>query len=73
MAVRLLRQASYGGGSYTACADPSQPGVASIVSYLTSINVKPNCDPGHYYLLNNYNPGYLRRRHQRLRAISAIR
>ena len=22
------------------------------------MNVKPNCDPGHYYLLNNYNPGY---------------
>src|SRR5258705_2359058 len=20
--------------------------------------VNPNCDPGHYYLLNNYNPGY---------------
>jgi phospholipase C len=49
---------SYGGGSYTQCADTTQPGVASIVSYLTSINVKPNCDPGHYYLLNNYNPGY---------------
>ncbi len=20
--------------------------------------IKPNCDAGHYYLLNNYNPGY---------------
>jgi phospholipase C len=50
--------ASYGGGSYSACADTSQPGVPPIVSYLTSINVKPNCDPGHYYILNNYNPGY---------------
>ncbi|MGA7262369.1 MAG: alkaline phosphatase family protein, partial [Stellaceae bacterium] len=50
--------ASYGGGSYSACADTSQPGVAAIVDYLTSINVKPNCDPGHYYILNNYNPGY---------------
>ena len=49
---------SYGGGSYTACADTSQPGVEAIVSYLTSVKVKPNCDPGHYYLLNNYNPGY---------------
>jgi phospholipase C len=51
-------EASYGEGSYTACADTSQPGVAAIVSYLTSLNVKPNCDSGHYYLLNNYNPGY---------------
>jgi phospholipase C len=50
--------ASFGGGSYTACADTSQPGVQSIVSYLNSVKVKPNCDHGHYYLLNNYNPGY---------------
>ena len=49
---------SYGGGSYSACADTSQPGVAVIVDYLTSVSVKPNCDPGHYYILNNYNPGY---------------
>jgi phospholipase C len=50
--------ASSGGGSYSACADTSQPGVAAIVDYLTSVSVKPNCDAGHYYLLNNYNPGY---------------
>ena len=51
---------SFGGGSYTACADISQPGVASIVSYLQSLSrrVNPNCLPGYYYLLNNYNPGY---------------
>src|SRR5579875_527479 len=48
----------YGGGSYSECSDPSQPGVGPIVTYLNSIGVKPNCDPGHYYLLNNYNPGY---------------
>jgi phospholipase C len=48
----------YGGGSYTDCADSSAPGVASILSYLNSVNVKPNCEAGHYYLLNNYNPGY---------------
>ena len=48
----------YGGGSYSNCSDASQPGVAPILSYLKSINIKPNCDPGHYYLLNNYNPGY---------------
>jgi phospholipase C len=49
---------SFGGGSYSACADTSQPGVKAITDYLTSAKVKPNCDPGHYYLLNNYNPGY---------------
>jgi len=50
----------YGGGSYTECSDPTQPGVAPILQYLSSLPrpVKPNCDPGHYYLLNNYNPGY---------------
>jgi phospholipase C len=49
----------YGGGTYTDCADSSAPGVAAIRSYLQSVNVKPNCQEGHYYLLNNYNPGYL--------------
>jgi phospholipase C len=48
----------YGGGSYSNCSDPSQPGVGPIVSYLRSINIDPRCEPGHYYLLNNYNPGY---------------
>jgi phospholipase C len=52
--------ASFGGGSYTNCSDTSQPGVAPIVTYLQSLGrpIKPNCDTGHYYLLNNYNPGY---------------
>jgi len=51
---------SYGGGSYTDCADTSQPGVAAIVNYLQSLPnpVNPNCQAGHYYILNNYNPGY---------------
>lgn len=48
----------YGGGSYSECSDTSQPGVGPVVSYLKSIGIKPNCQPGHYYLLNNYNPGY---------------
>jgi len=48
---------SYGGGTYTACADTSQPGVKAIVDYLTALEVNPNCEAGHYYLLNNYNPG----------------
>jgi phospholipase C len=50
----------YGGGSYTNCSDPTQPGVAPILNYLQSLPrpIEPKCDPGHYYLLNNYNPGY---------------
>jgi phospholipase C len=48
----------YGGGSYSNCSDPTQPGVGPIVAYLKSIHIKPNCDQSHYYLLNNYNPGY---------------
>ena len=51
---------SYGGGSYTDCSDLSQPGVAPIVKYLKSLSppIDPHCEAGHYYLLNNYNPGY---------------
>ncbi|HUL32558.1 MAG TPA: alkaline phosphatase family protein [Candidatus Eisenbacteria bacterium] len=52
--------AVYGGGSYSNCSDPSQPGVKPVLKYLASLPrpIEPNCDPGHYYLLNNYNPGY---------------
>ena len=48
------------GGSYSECTDPSHPGVKPILDYLGSLpsKVKSNCDAGHYYLLNNYNPGY---------------
>jgi len=57
-------QDGYSGGSYTDCADVTdgqlQPGVQTIESYLRSLfpQISPNCQPGHYYLLNNYNPGY---------------
>jgi phospholipase C len=49
-----------GGGSYSDCSDLSQPGVAEIVHYLQSLPrpIDPHCEKGHYYLLNNYNPGY---------------
>jgi phospholipase C len=52
--------ASFGGGSYSNCADTTQPGVQPIVSYLQSLPrpIDPRCEPNHYYLLNNYNPGY---------------
>ena len=51
---------SYGGGSYSNCADPKQPGVSAVVKYLQSLPrpIDPRCEAGHYYLLNNYNPGY---------------
>jgi phospholipase C len=49
---------AYGGGSYSECADPTQPGVSTIESYLKALHIDPRCQPGHYYLLNNYNPGY---------------
>ena len=46
----------YEGGSYVNCSDASQPGVAAIQAALKG---KPtNCDPGKYYLVNNYSPGY---------------
>jgi len=49
-----------GGGSYVNCADLGQPGVPAIVNYLESLArpVAANCEAGHYYILNNYNPGY---------------
>jgi phospholipase C len=52
--------ASYGGGTYTNCADTAQPGVSAVTTYLQSLAkpINPHCDAGHYYLLNNYNPGY---------------
>jgi len=52
--------ANYGGGSYVKCDDPKEPGVGPEVNYLNALpnKVKPNCDKGHYYLVNNYNPGY---------------
>jgi len=50
----------YAGGSYSACADMDQPGVPSVVIYLKSLArpIDQHCEPRHYYLLNNYNPGF---------------
>jgi phospholipase C len=48
------------GGSYSECADPGQPGVGAIDAYLRTLPYRAfqNCQPGRYYLLNNYNAGY---------------
>ncbi len=55
-------QSGYRSGSYVACADASQPGVAAIRNYLSSLPYKTlndgNCAPGSYYLVNNYDTGY---------------
>jgi phospholipase C len=53
-------QDGYSGGSYSNCADTSQPGVGPIRNYLSSLSYHPsaNCAANAYYLLNNYNPGY---------------
>jgi phospholipase C len=46
--------------NFVNCADTTQPGVAPIVNYLASLPYHPaaNCQAGHYYLINNSNPGY---------------
>jgi phospholipase C len=53
-------QDGYSGGTYTNCQDKTQPGVAPIDAYLKKLSYKPvqACKKNHYYLLNNYNPGY---------------
>ncbi len=53
-------QDGYSGGSYVNCSDSTQPGVAPIRQYLSSLNYhpRPRCISNAYYLVNNYNPGY---------------
>jgi acid phosphatase len=48
------------GGSYSECADAGQPGVGAVDAFLKTLPYQAlqNCQPGRYYLLNNYNPGY---------------
>jgi phospholipase C len=54
-------QDGYSGGSYSNCSDPTQPGVVAVENYLSSLStpISPRCAAGAYYLLNNYNPGYV--------------
>ena len=54
-------QDGYSGGSYSKCSDDTQPGVSAISAYLKSLpgHHPMRCEPDAYYLLNNYNPGYL--------------
>jgi phospholipase C len=48
-------------GNFTECADPAQPGIKPIRDYLESLpyDPKPNCEKGHFYMVNNDSPGFL--------------
>jgi phospholipase C len=56
----LPPSANYGGGSYVDCDVLNEPGIGAIRNYLNALTPKidPKCEAGHYYLVNNYNPGY---------------
>ena len=40
-------------------ASPAWPRSPAYLDVAEPTKSQPNCEPGHYYLLNNYNPGYL--------------
>ncbi len=48
-------------GNFTECGDASQPGIQPIVQYLHSLpyHPDPNCQPKHFYMINNDSPGFL--------------
>jgi phospholipase C len=48
-------------GNFAECADATQPGIKPIRDYLKSLPYapNPNCEPKHYYMVNNNNPGFL--------------
>jgi phospholipase C len=47
--------------AFTNCSNFENPGVAPIITYLESLpyDAEPNCATGHYYMLDNTNPGFL--------------
>ena len=48
-------------GNFTECGDASQPGIKPIMQYLHSLpyHPDPNCQPKHFYMINNDSPGFL--------------
>jgi phospholipase C len=48
-------------GNFTECGDTTQPGIKPITDYLASLPYHPSskCEPGHFYMVNNDNPGFL--------------
>jgi acid phosphatase len=45
-------------GRWTNCGDTTQPGVGPVAAYLQSQEISTNCAAGHYYMINNTNPGF---------------
>jgi phospholipase C len=47
--------------AWTNCSDLTQPGIPAIVTYLSTLpwHPSPNCDAGHFYMINNLSPGTL--------------
>jgi phospholipase C len=56
-------RSGYSSGSYTKCADENEPGIAALHRYLATLPYpsfnNDDCEPGAYYLVNNYNAGFL--------------
>ncbi|HEY1721215.1 MAG TPA: alkaline phosphatase family protein [Magnetospirillaceae bacterium] len=48
-------------GGYMDCSDRTQPGIAPILDYLAALPkpLKSNCEPGHYYVVNNLVPSWV--------------
>src|SRR5215471_8626933 len=48
-------------GNFTECGDATQPGVLAVRDYLASLpyHPNPNCQPNHFYMINNDAPGFL--------------
>jgi len=46
--------------AWTNCSDLTQPGIPAIVNYLKSLpwHPSPNCESGHFYVINNLSPGF---------------
>jgi phospholipase C len=56
--TNFYQQDGYSGGSYVNCADPAAPGVAAIAEVLAKKRRASRCEPGAYYLVNNYTPPF---------------
>jgi phospholipase C len=48
----------YSGGSYVNCSDQGQPGVFAILERLRERDVRSNCLPNAFHLVNNYDPPF---------------
>src|SRR5580692_1527602 len=55
-------QSGYSSGSYAKCSDANEPGVKAVRGYLAALPYRVfndgNCEPGAYYLVNNYGAGF---------------